>query len=96
MGKTWRDRSLAVQMPPRERTAIVSPAGRVSVFDMPDGAPNVLLLAGERYTKALFQPELGGAYRFVYTQRWPLERASADRLRDALAADDGALRALRC
>lgn len=78
-----------------ERVAIVAPGGAVSLIDMPAGAPHELRIVGERYAKAVFQPEPGVPGRWIYSAVWPLEQSMVERLRWLFLEDDRKQRARR-
>jgi len=76
-----------------ERVAIVAPGGAVCLIDMPAGAPHELRIAGERYAKAICQPEAGVLGRWIYAAVWPPEQHMVERLRWLFIEDDGKQRA---
>ena len=76
-----------------ERVALVAPGGAVSIIDMPAGAPDELRIAGERYAKAVFQPEAGVPGRWIFSAVWPLEQHLVEKVRWAFIEDDRKQRA---
>lgn len=74
-----------------ERVAVVTPAGGISIIDMPHGAPNEIRLAGERYVKSLFQSSVGAPCRLAFTKSWPIEPSHQLKLAKAFEDDDAAM-----